>query len=115
MADVKLFWRLFDMNGGKTGGAASTTLKIMRTSDEKLFDWSDSTFKSSGWTSLTTTLSEQDATNLPGVYRKTVTVTTWTDGEYHAFVEYTGTPKNFGDWSFDVLGGVPFKIFVRAR
>lgn len=58
------------LSGGlrKTGKAATLTLRIVRSSDGYMLDWSDWTFKASGWTTLNKTATEHDATNNPGVY-----------------------------------------------
>jgi len=71
-----------------TGMQASTALKILRVADGYLLDWSDLTFKAAGWGSLTTPLIEADAANLPGLYKKGVTVTAWTNGSYHFLLHY---------------------------
>jgi hypothetical protein len=80
---MKISAIIADANGALlTGKAASTALKILRAADGYLFDWSDLTFKASGWGSLTAPLIEVDSTNLPGAYQKEVTVTAWADGFY---------------------------------
>ena len=80
---------LADANGSLiTGAAASTALIIRRVADGFLLDWADLTFKAAAWGTLATTLTEVDATNLPGEYRKDVTVTAWNDGFYQAMVHF---------------------------
>lgn len=52
-------------------GATDLFVRIRRVSDGFYFNWSDSTFKSSGWTTLNQILTEQDATNAAGLYAVT--------------------------------------------
>ena len=42
---------------------ASVSIRIRRISDDYFYDWDDSTFKASGWTTIADTMSEVDATN----------------------------------------------------
>lgn len=49
-----------------TGG--TVTAQVVRASDGFALDWSDNTFKASGWTTQTVALTEVSATLLPGVY-----------------------------------------------
>jgi hypothetical protein len=88
---MNIFWDLADSNAAPiTGAAASTSLKIWREVDGYCFDWYDFKFKSSGWTSPTTTFTEVDPTNLPGVYKKNVDISTWNEGGYAWITTYTG-------------------------
>jgi hypothetical protein len=78
-----------DANGALlTGKAASTALKIRRVADGYLLDWNDLTFKASAWTTPTTPLVEVDATNVAGMYKKAITITSWADGFYQALVHF---------------------------
>ena len=87
---MEIIWGIFDdRNKAITGGAANTTLKVRREADGFLYDWNDSTFKSSGWTSLTAALAEDDATNNAGFYTKSVTTTSWDDGNYLFITRYS--------------------------
>jgi hypothetical protein len=52
-------------------GLSDLYIRLERASDGFLYDWNDSTWKSTGWTTLSQALSELDATNLPGVYELT--------------------------------------------
>lgn len=80
---------LVDASGSLiTGGSASSSLKIRRVSDGFLLDWSDLSFKSVGWSVLSTPLMEVDSTYLPGLYNKLVTVTSWLNGFYQSTVNY---------------------------
>ena len=47
---------------------ASLVIKVWRSSDGKLLDFADLTFKTSGHSSITTALTEHSASNNPGVY-----------------------------------------------
>jgi hypothetical protein len=49
-------------------GLTDVTLEIQRRSDGKYFDFTGSTFKSSGWTTRQGVMTELDATNSPGAY-----------------------------------------------
>lgn len=51
-----------------TGKSATFTLRIVRSSDGYMYDWSDATFKASGWTTLNKTATEHSAANNPGAY-----------------------------------------------
>ncbi len=57
--------------GAPLTGATDLFVRLRRVSDGFYFDWSDSTFKSSGFTTLNQTLTEQDATNAAGLYAVT--------------------------------------------
>lgn len=110
---MEVIWGIFDDNQDPvTGGAAATSLKIRRGSDGYFYDWSDGLFKNTGWTTLSTTLAEMDATNLPGYYKKDVTESGWTDGWYQAFARYAGTPKRNGDIEFLLEGGKVIDVHV---
>jgi len=101
--------KIFDNSGNAiTGGAASTTLRLMRESDGYYYDHDDATFKASGWTTLTTALTEVDATNDPGHYSLSIDVSGWTEGRYQADIRYSGTPKRAGYRDFYVSGGVAY-------
>jgi hypothetical protein len=70
------------------GRAVYTALKIRRVADGYLLDWSDLTFKAAAWVTPATPLIEMDPTNLPGRYKKDVTVTGWNDGFYQADIQF---------------------------
>jgi len=101
----------FDMeirqiNGTKiTGGAASTEVRLYRMSDQSYWDFNDSSWKTSGWTTITAAMSEVDATDVPGVYRYTLDYTGWADGFYHIYCDYTGVPKQGGGRDFRLYEG----------
>jgi hypothetical protein len=52
-------------------GLTSIYVRIRRVSDGYYFDWNDSTFKNTGWTTLDKITTEVDATNFPGLYKVT--------------------------------------------
>jgi len=72
-----------------TGESSATGLVWERNADGFLYDWADNTFKASGWTTVTTAFSEIDSTNLPGAYRKTISVYQMS-GTYTLYPKYTG-------------------------
>lgn len=95
-----------DSNVAITGGAASTSLKIRRGSDGYLLDWNDTTFKNAAWTTLATTFTEIDATNVAGYYKKSsVNISGWTDGWYQVIAGYTGSPKRNAVAEWLIKGG----------
>lgn len=59
---------LFLDENGATVTGASPVITIRRLSDDYFFDFNDSTFKASGWTTREGTMIEVDATNDAGVY-----------------------------------------------
>jgi hypothetical protein len=58
---------------------AGLTIKVWRSSDGKLLDFADSTFKTSGHTSITAALTEHSAANNAGVYYADVPITSITN------------------------------------
>lgn len=52
----------------RTTGLADLFVRLQRVSDGRFFDWSDATFKASGWVTLDRPLVEVDAVRLPGLY-----------------------------------------------
>lgn len=109
----EVIWELYDAITGDpiTGVSGSTTIKFRRTPDGKIYDWADSTFKSSGWTSITSVLAEKDATNLAGLYVKEIDVATLDDGRYQIFVGYTASsPKQRGSIEFLVKDGAVWDV-----
>ena len=78
----------------------TVALKIKKASNGYWYDWSDSTFKASGWTNKTRTLTE-DATNGYYYYSWTPPVAETASEEY-VFV-YTNTDATYGDNSSEVV------------
>jgi hypothetical protein len=62
-----------DNNAAFITGATDIVIMVRRESDQFILDWSDDTFKHSGWTSPNWTLTEVDSVNCPGQYRLTKT------------------------------------------
>lgn len=109
-------WGIWDSNNNPiTGGAASTSIKVRKVSDNKLLDWNDLAFKNNGWTTSAATLAEIDATNLAGYYHKSVYVANWTDGWYQFFVRYTGSPVQNGDIEMYVKNGLVLEVRAGAN
>ena len=109
----EIMWELYDQSTGDpiTGASGSTLIKFRRTPDGYIYDWADDTFKASGWTSITSTLSEKDATNLAGLYVKEIDVALLTDGRYQIFVTYTAsTPKQRGSIEFLIKDGAVWDV-----
>jgi hypothetical protein len=97
-----------------TGASALTSLKIRRVADDYLLDWDDLAFKASGWGHSTTALVEVSATNVPGLYSKTVVEATWSDGDYQGIVRYvpvSGNPVN-GDMLTSVRDGKEIEVRI---
>ena len=94
-----------DSNDPITGGAASTTIKLRRVTDGYLFDFDDSTFKASGWTTVADALAEVDATNLAGYYKKVITISGFNDGNYQVFVSYSDAVTRNGDLEVIIKDG----------
>lgn len=64
----RVFATANDSTGSPLTGLTNVKLEIYRKSDGKYFDFNDSTFKSSGWTTRQGVMTELSATNSPGVY-----------------------------------------------
>jgi hypothetical protein len=104
---MEITWLLVDQAGTPvTDGAATTALKVRRSADGYLLDWSDYTFKASGWTTVATNFGEIDATNLPGYYRKVMDISAWNDGLYQLIAAYvTDDVVARGDSDLQVQSG----------
>jgi hypothetical protein len=59
---------ILDENNLAITGLSDIVVSIRRISDDFFYDFSDDTFKTSGWTTKEQTLSEVDATDAPGEY-----------------------------------------------
>lgn len=66
--DERLLAVIHDSAGDLITGSGSLDLTIYREYDGYYYDFSDSTFKASGWTSSSTAMTELDATGNAGVY-----------------------------------------------
>lgn len=82
---------LYDASGSGITGSSDLVIKIKRDADDYFYDFDDSTFKNAGWTTIAATMTEIDATNVPGEYEYAVTVTSWDDGVYTVYYQYSGS------------------------
>lgn len=64
----RVFAMASDSSGNSVTGLTDVKLEIYRKSDGKYFDFNDSTFKSSGWTTRQGVMTELSASLSPGVY-----------------------------------------------
>ena len=64
----RVWFALLNAGTRQTGKSATLTLRIIRSSDKYGYDWSDASFKASGWTTLNKTATEHDAVNNQGSY-----------------------------------------------
>lgn len=62
-----------DSAGAALTGLTDLYVRIRRQSDGFYYDWADSTFKNSGWTTVNGILTEEDATREAGVYSRSFT------------------------------------------
>lgn len=79
-------------------GSTAFRVRARRVSDDKLYDFSDQTWKSSAWTTANATLTEVDATNDPGWYKLAAGIVTTglSTGEV-LLVTYTDTGVTAGN------------------
>jgi hypothetical protein len=88
MAIENFSWMLLNtLNQPITSASPAPKILIRRVSDDFIYDWSDSTFKSSGWVTKSQDMTEIDATNFAGVYDASLDVGTFT-GYYYAYLVY---------------------------
>jgi hypothetical protein len=91
MAIENISWLLLDPTNARVVGATPLpTILVRRVVDNFIYDWDDSTFKSTGWTTKDQDLSEVDGTNFPGVYETNLDIGDF-DGLYYVYATYTGT------------------------
>lgn len=83
---------LYDASGAGITGSSDLKIKIKRDADDYFYDFDDSTFKNAAWTTIAATMTEVDATNVPGEYEYTVDVSGWDDGVYTVYYQYSGSP-----------------------
>ena len=67
-------------------GLTNVLLTIRRKSDDQFWDFDDSTFKASGWTTRQGVMTEVDATNEPGTYYYSFNTNTLADDVYYMYV-----------------------------
>lgn len=87
---MEFSYGIYDADGSGITGSTDLTLKIRRQADDYLFDFNTTTFKASGWTTVAQTMTQIDATNLPGEYRHSLNVASFSDGMYNAYFVYAG-------------------------
>jgi hypothetical protein len=109
--DIK--YGLYDADGDAIAGASDLKVKIKRDADDQFFDFDDTTFKASGWTTIAQAMSEIDGTNAPGEYELAVTITSWNDGIYTVYCNYTGSPKQNGSMELVVVDGVDANLLLQ--
>ena len=110
-----VLWGLFTGQGDAITGAAPT-VKLYNETTGQLFDFNDSVFQSSGWTTLADTMTEIDATNLAGYYKTRLEVSLFSDGRYDALMTYAaGTPKQNTGLSFSILDGEVVDEYAAAQ
>ena len=66
--DERMYVTMIDSNGDPLTGAVDVLISIRRDSDSYWYDFSDNTFKVSGWTSSSQAMTELDAINTAGTY-----------------------------------------------
>ena len=107
MATENFSWLLLDSNNDPIVAASPLPyVLVRRVADNFIFDWSDSAFKSSGWTSKTSNLPEVDAVNFAGLYELSLDVSSFS-GEYIAYATYILANNNQRtDIQFNVSNGI---------
>lgn len=105
---MDILWKLINSSTNLpiTGGAASTAVTIRRGVDGYLFDFSDATFKASGWGAKASAMTEIDAVNLPGCYILSISIATWINGDYQVIATYSGTPALYATAEISITGGI---------
>lgn len=83
-----------DSSGSPVTGLSDVLLAIRRISDDFYFDFNDSTFKGSGWTTRQQQMSELDATNDAGLYTYDFNTAGLSDDNYQMRSE-SATAVNF--------------------
>lgn len=101
----EIVFKITDSNGLPITGATTVTCKLRTTPGAKLFDWRDTTFKSSGWSTVAGQMTEVDPVNLPGVYKIEVNVTDFPTGRYQVFITYSATVSQHGEAEFYIDEG----------
>lgn len=105
---------LYDAQGDPISSSTDLAVKIKRDVDDYFYDWNDGTFKASGHTTISGQMSEVNVTIVPGEYEKGVDTSSWSDGVYTGYVEYTGaqTTKFRDTMEFRVLGKYEMKDLI---
>lgn len=92
---MKKQWQLVQDGIPVIGVSALITVTLRRESDGAIFDFDDTTFKLSGWSTPTAPMSEVNASLLPGWYEFSQSHTGWQDDTYQVSAVYTGTPSEY--------------------
>jgi hypothetical protein len=112
---MDLLWFIENENTGLpvNNSAEYTTLSIRRLADGYLYDWTAGTFSATGGTTPSTEYVELSL--LPGFYNKTIDISTWENGNYHA-VSYLNTPTLATNRvvEFTVKGGTSYESNTEA-
>lgn len=83
---------IYDASGSGIIGSNDLKLKIKRDSDDLFYDFDDNTFKASGHGTIAAIMVDVNAVNVPGEYEYSVDVTSWNDGIYTCYFQYSGSP-----------------------
>ena len=102
---MKIKFGLYDADGDAIQSATTLKCKVKRDADDFIYDWDDSTFKGTGWTTIAEQMVEVDSTNLPGEYEKAVDESGWDDGIYTVYCNYSTSPKQNGSSEVRVQDG----------
>lgn len=97
---------LYDSNGSGITGSSDLKIKIKRDTDDFFFDFDDSIFKNSGWTTIAEAMSDIDIANVPGEYEISVDVSNWNDGIYTVYYVYSGSPSWTSAGEFALADGL---------
>jgi hypothetical protein len=101
--------KIFTYDHYDTSGVPITSgtiyVKLIRLSDLFIFDWFDNTFKSSGWSNITTTMSNIDTTNLPGKKKVTIDISLLSNGLYELDIPHSTDVVFGGSCIFEVYNG----------
>ena len=91
MANNRTF-RVLITDEGTPQAGLSPILKIMRDADKYFLDFSDATFKASGWTNIDADMDEPDGTNAAGLYNDVVDLSGFNDGQHTLYVYESTIP-----------------------
>lgn len=112
----QILFLVYDNTGQPVTGRTTIRVRILRTSDNWLYDFSDNTFKAAGHTTLDAAMVEIDATNAAGIYElvggfDTAAITNPTVDDTYVIIpsQTTGddilpSPTSFtvGQWADDI-------------
>src|SRR3990167_5048518 len=106
--DERIMATMIDGNGALLTGSTSVILTIQREIDDYYFDFSDGSFKNSGWTSSGQPMTELDATGMAGTYYydwDTANIGTQGSQRNYLFRAYHATASNSPQEGELKLGG----------